>query len=234
MNFDQAQILSKELKIKDSVLELLNKSTKETELFSKSFIGIKTIGKCVDVYDGDTVKVVIPIYNYSLVKQFSCRIYGVDTPELRPKGIGKEDPNSENYKKLQREREAGLKSKEFVEKLILEKFVKLEIKGFDKYGRLLADILINDPKNKTKEINLAELLISKGLGVYYDGGTKTGFEEKPKEKTKTKTTTKQKEKPKEKTKTKTKTTTKEKTKTNQKEKPKAKSTKAKTKTNSKK
>ncbi|KAJ5067729.1 serine/threonine-protein kinase 31 [Anaeramoeba ignava] len=182
MNFNQAQILSKELKIKDSVLELLNKSTKETELFSKSFIGIKTIGKCVDVYDGDTVKVVIPIYNYSLVKQFSCRIYGVDTPELRPKGIGKEDPNSEKYKKLQREREAGLKSKEFVEKLILEKFVKLEIKGFDKYGRLLADILINDPKNKTKEINLAELLISKGLGVYYDGGTKIGFEEKPKRK----------------------------------------------------
>ena len=43
-------------------------------------------GKCVDVYDGDTVKLVLNIpFDEDKLYKWNCRINRVDTPELRTK-----------------------------------------------------------------------------------------------------------------------------------------------------
>ena len=46
-----------------------------------SLDGYKVNGKVVDVYDGDSVKIVFSLHN-SFYK-WKCRLEGIDTPELR-------------------------------------------------------------------------------------------------------------------------------------------------------
>ena len=71
------------------------------------------------------------------------------------------------------EREKGLKVRDFVRNLILNK--KIIVRTIDdkkgKYGRLLAVILV---KVDGKEINLNELLVKKGLAVEYMKKVNTG------------------------------------------------------------
>lgn len=114
--------------------------------------------KVIKVYDGDTFWVATS-YNNDIVR-FSVRLYGVDTPEIK-------DKNKENKEKAKQ-------AKEYVESLILNKIVDIEIlnnKKYngkmvkEKYGRLLAIIKING-------VDLAENLIEKGYGKPYYGGTK--------------------------------------------------------------
>jgi micrococcal nuclease len=63
------------------------------------------------------------------------------------------------------EKEAAKQCREFVHKLVFNKFIKLENIQSEKYGRILADVYIDD-------INLNELLIKERYAVKYDGGTK--------------------------------------------------------------
>ena len=48
-----------------------------------SLNGIKTIGKIVDVYDGDTCKIILAQSNKALLR-FNCRLKFIDTPEIKP------------------------------------------------------------------------------------------------------------------------------------------------------
>ena len=41
----------------------------------------RKIGKCVDVYDGDTIQVVFQMQ--SELFRWTCRLVGIDTPEIR-------------------------------------------------------------------------------------------------------------------------------------------------------
>ena len=50
-------------------------------------------------------------------------------------------------------------------KLKLNKIIKLEIKGKEKYGRILADVLFNGT-------NMNDWMVQKGYAVNYDGGKK--------------------------------------------------------------
>ena len=43
------------------------------------------LAKCVHVYDGDTIQVVFPVQG--ILYRWSCRLSGVDTPEIRTKNI---------------------------------------------------------------------------------------------------------------------------------------------------
>lgn len=105
--------------------------------------------KIVSVYDGDTVTAVF-YFNNDLYK-WSCRLYGIDTPELRTSN--------------QKEKEMGLIVRNELRKLILDKVVKLECKEFDKYGRLLVDIIYND-------IKVNDWLIHNKYAIKYSGGKK--------------------------------------------------------------
>ena len=111
-------------------------------------------GRVIKVYDGDTITIASKLpYNESPMYRLSVRLNGIDTPEMKGKGISDE------------EKEAAKQCREIVHKLVFNKFIKLENIQSEKYGRILADVYIDD-------IHLNELLIKERYAVKYDGGTK--------------------------------------------------------------
>ncbi len=127
-------------------MELIQQ-TKQTALFTLN--GFKTEAKVVHVYDGDTVHLVFKYFdNYY---KWNCRISHVDTPELRTKN---EDEKRKGYEVRDKLRE-----------LILDKIVNVHCLEFDKYGRLLIELYIDD-------IYVNQWLIDNHLAKQYEGGTK--------------------------------------------------------------
>ena len=100
-----------------------------------------------DVYDGDTITVTVDLGMDVFIAGQKMRLLGIDTPELR--GV---------------EREDGLKVRDFVRELILNKKIVIQIpdegrkKG--KYGRWLCIVLIDGK-------NLNKLLVEKGFAREY-------------------------------------------------------------------
>lgn len=121
-----------------------------------SFEGEQKTAKVVDVYDGDTIKVVFAL-NEKVFK-FNCRITGVDTPEVRTKN------------KL--EKEMGLKVRDELRKKILNKVVTIYCDEFDKYGRLLINLKLDN-----EEESIKDWLINNKYAFPYDGGTKQDWGE---------------------------------------------------------
>lgn len=116
------------------------------------FIPPVTSGFVIKVYDGDTITIASKLpYSHSPLYRFSVRINGIDCPEIRTS-----DPN---------EKECAQMAKEFLHNLLMNKTVILKEVDTDKYGRLLADVYID---NK----NISDLMIEKNFAVKYDGGTK--------------------------------------------------------------
>ena len=109
--------------------------------------------KVVKVYDGDTITCVFNTFGLGLFKH-QVRLNGIDTAEL--KSI---DPNSKSQ---------AITARDFVSDTILNKVVKLQCEGTDKYGRILGRIFIDD-------VCINDILISKKLAVLYDGGKKGDF-----------------------------------------------------------
>ena len=137
-------------------LNNLNDLTDDIELFTLE--GKNFDAKIVRVYDGDTCFAVFYLNNQPV--KFKIRMFGYDSPELKP---SLSLPNRE--KEIKKANEA----KSEMEKLVLNKIVRLECGGWDKYGRLLGKIYL---KNDNKELYLNEYMIEKGFGYSYFGGTK--------------------------------------------------------------
>lgn len=105
------------------------------------------------VYDGDTVTAVLDL-GMNITRKCSCRVAGIDTPEIRTKVAG--------------EKEAAYAARDRVRDLILDKWVTLHsIEKPDKYGRLLVKIW------NEEGVCINDLLIEEGHAIAYDGGTKT-------------------------------------------------------------
>jgi endonuclease YncB( thermonuclease family) len=111
-------------------------------------------GRVIKVYDGDTITIAskLPIEK-SPIYRFSVRLNGIDTPEMKGSGVTDD------------EKIAAKQAKEFVSKLILNKYIRLENIQNDKYGRILADVYVGDT-------HVNELLLKEGYAVAYNGGTK--------------------------------------------------------------
>tara|TARA_B110000444_G_C18695298_1_gene526281 strand:- start:166 stop:594 length:429 start_codon:yes stop_codon:yes gene_type:complete len=118
-----------------------------------SFEGEEKEAKVVDVYDGDTIKVVFPVQGK--LYKFNCRIQHVDTPEIRTRN------------KL--EKTYGLKVRDILREKILGKIVLIVCDDFDKYGRLLIDIKLEDTL-------LSQWLILNNYAFGYDGGKKKSWQ----------------------------------------------------------
>ena len=144
----------------------------------KSFTlsGKKILGKCVDVYDGDTVKIVFPVDGMDELYRWNCRISRVDTPEIRTKNI--------------KEKEFAKVVRDKLREKILNKLVIVECLDFDKYGRLLTELYYSNELqsnnfnnfgngNNNNEINIenfeniSDFLITNNYAKKYDGGKKT-------------------------------------------------------------
>ena len=111
-------------------------------------------GRVIKVYDADTITIASKLpYDESPMYRLSVRLNGIDTPEMKGKGVSDE------------EKEAARLARDFVSNLVLNKFVSLENIESEKYGRILADVYIGD-------IHLNNLLLKERYAVKYDGGTK--------------------------------------------------------------
>jgi len=103
----------------------------------------------VSVYDGDTVKVDIDLGLHVTLKKEKIRLARINAPELRGE-----------------EHDEGIKSRDFLRELVLEKEILLETikdrKG--KYGRYLGEIWIKD--NEGKYFNVNDELVNKGFAEY--------------------------------------------------------------------
>jgi endonuclease YncB( thermonuclease family) len=130
----------------------LNGTTTNTPKFTLN--KYSTWAKVVKVYDGDTIHVVFKYFG--LYYSWNCRIAHVDTPELRTK-------NSE-------EKKLGYVVKEKVSELLLNKIVYINCFEFDKYGRLLVEVIL---PNSTEKLH--EWLIRNNYANSYEGGTKEGW-----------------------------------------------------------
>lgn len=109
-------------------------------------------GYVIKVYDGDTITIASKLpYLESPLYRFSVRLHGIDCPEIK----GKEE----------HEKECAQIAKKEVSELIFNKVVTLQNLQTEKYGRILADVYIND-------LHLNKHLVDKRLAVVYDGGTK--------------------------------------------------------------
>ncbi len=113
-----------------------------------------TGGKVIKCYDADTITIASKLpYDSSPMYRLSVRLNGIDTPEIKGKGVSEE------------EKEVAKEARDFVSKLVFNKFVRLENIQSEKYGRILSDVYVGD-------IHLNEVLIKERYAVKYDGGTK--------------------------------------------------------------
>jgi micrococcal nuclease len=111
-------------------------------------------GRVIKVYDADTITIASKLpYDESPMYRLSVRLNGIDTPEMKGKGISDE------------EKEAAKHARDFVSNLVLNKYIRLENIESEKYGRILADVYIGN-------VHLNEILLKERYAVKYDGGTK--------------------------------------------------------------
>lgn len=161
------------------IMDLL-KNIKSSDILEFSLNGIKTSGKIVEIYDGDTCKIVL--LNNNILQKFNCRINGIDTPEMKPP-LNK--PNREiEIKNAYRCRNRliqlctstniAIDVDSDVKKVSLDtntKIVYVECLEFDKYGRLLVNIY----DQESPKISYNDILVNEGFAKKYNGGTKDEF-----------------------------------------------------------
>ena len=110
-------------------------------------------GRVIKVYDGDTITIASKLpFNDSPLYRLSVRLNGIDTPEIKGKS---ED-----------EKIAAKSARDALSALILNKYITLKNIQSEKYGRILADIYLDD-------LWLNEWMIKERYALKYDGGTKT-------------------------------------------------------------
>lgn len=143
-----------------------------------SLQGLATWARVVDVYDGDTLTLILPFKNEFF--KFTCRMKGIDTCEMKSK-------NKENKQNAVRARNRLVQlcgkqidtetayTRKQIQALLHEEVVLVWVQchEFDKYGRLLADLFASE----TASDNFAKILISEKLGYQYEGDTKMTEEE---------------------------------------------------------
>lgn len=113
------------------------------------------INRIISVYDGDTFRGQVNAYPKWFGENVGFRIYGIDTPEKGWRA------------KCEKERLLGDKAQKLSEQLLINgKHIEFDVVKWDKYGgRILANVRVDG-------VDIAELLLEKGLAVKYDGGKK--------------------------------------------------------------
>ena len=120
-------------------------------------------GKLDRVVDGDTIDALIDV-GFDIWFKKRIRFKGIDTWESRTRDL--------------EEKKRGLEAKKRTQELLEEVssksgYFRLRSHGVGKYGRVLADIFIQDKEGK--EICINQQLITEGHAYVYDGGKKKVF-----------------------------------------------------------
>lgn len=139
------------LVMSSSKIELKDCTMENTTPFV--FNNMRVRAKILDVYDGDTVTAAFETLGAGIYTH-KIRMLGIDTPEIRTKSV--------------QEKKAGVKAKEYLQDLILDKIVMLHIKSSDKYGRILATIFVD-------KLDVNEHMVTAGHARVYDGGKREAW-----------------------------------------------------------
>ena len=117
------------------------------------------LAKVVDVYDGDSCQVVFE--HNRLINRWNVRMHGYDTPEMRPR------KTVENRLEIIEKAKAA---RDYLKSLIMneDQLIYIKCHDFDKYGRVLGEIYLN--QGDSKSVN--ELMVENGYGYTYHGGKK--------------------------------------------------------------
>ena len=111
-----------------------------------------TEGDVIKVYDGDTFTIASKMpYEHSPLYRFSVRLRGIDAPEMISRN---ED-----------EKIMALEARNALANMILHKKVLLKKIENEKYGRILADVYLED-------CNINQWLLEERYAIPYEGRTK--------------------------------------------------------------
>lgn len=137
--------------------KLLSSNNENTEMFSLN--GKFKLCRVVDVYDGDTCKVVFKFKGK--IYKWNVRMYGYDSPEMR---VSTQNPNRSVIKAN------AIRAREYLKNLVQKpnQLVYIRCGEFDKYGRLLGTLYLS----KNIEVSVNQMMINTGHGTQYFGGTK--------------------------------------------------------------
>jgi endonuclease YncB( thermonuclease family) len=109
-------------------------------------------GYVIKVYDGDTITIASKLpYKQSPLFRFQVRLNGIDCPEMKSKN--------------EEEKFVAKIAQNELENLILHKHVHLKNISVEKYGRILADVYLDD-------FQLNKHMLDKRLAVVYSGSNK--------------------------------------------------------------
>jgi len=122
----------------------------------KRFIPNLKYVKVVKVYDGDTITVASKFPKQSNhIYRFSVRLAGIDAPEMNADTLI--------------EKEHAIESRNKLYDLVMNQTIVLDNIRVEKYGRLLAEVYLND-------LHINSWLVENELAVPYDGGKKQKIE----------------------------------------------------------
>jgi endonuclease YncB( thermonuclease family) len=109
-------------------------------------------GKVIKVYDGDTITIASKLPNTETpIYRFSVRLSGIDSAEI--------------HGKTANEKKEAILARDALHNLIFGKMVHLKNVSTEKYGRILADVYLDN-------LHINEWMLNENLAVPYDGGTK--------------------------------------------------------------
>lgn len=168
----------------DTTNDLQNYNYNNTEFFSLN--GISCECRIVDILDGDTLTVIIPVHNFYY--KFIIRLYGIDTCEIKSKnnflhnkGIDAKNKvisllcTANNINPFY----CTNLSKNDIKEFFKNNFIKAHIKclHFDKFGRTLAEIFLPKKQESTEStdksiLSLSNILLNEKLAYPYFGDTK--------------------------------------------------------------
>jgi endonuclease YncB( thermonuclease family) len=147
---------------------------KHYDIHTKSFTlnGKKTFCRLVNIIDGDSLVVILPIFDDYY--KYHIRINGIDTCEMKSKNPDNKtlalQARCELLNIITKNNHDSNISKDQIKNILNSDtyILYIECKEFDKYGRLLANVYLDN----SKQISLSEHLINKNLAYIYTGDTK--------------------------------------------------------------
>jgi len=141
-----------------SIDERLRSITRE-HLTDFTYENISTVAKVVSVYDGDTCRIAFGYPSNdddAEIIMLSCRLNGIDTPEIRNKNL--------------EEKQLAIEARDYLKEMVMNdgQLVYVVFYKNDKYGRPLVDIYIDEMLRHC----VNDKLIDSGYAKLYNGGKK--------------------------------------------------------------
>ena len=134
---------------RECLFEQLSKITYKDTI---PFVFPLTIGKVIKVYDGDTITIASKLpYEKSPIYRFPVRFARIDSAEIKGE--------------TKKEKDLAILARDALSELIFGKIVLLKNVKNEKFGRVLAEVYLDD-------VNVNDWMLEKGFAVKYDGGKK--------------------------------------------------------------